>query len=108
MIAEPSELTTLQWSLEEHFEPGQPVELLVRLSREIHPVDLEVISQVLTEGGLQLLSAPAPRWSPWPNTLRLYFTRPQRQDLSSPLATLLGKVLEPLGWETVSYTPRGA
>ena len=102
MSASLSELQILQLHLEEHFNPGDPVELLVELRREPTPEERDTMARHMAEHRLPI-RLPEVLTGPWPITLRLVFRRPPRGGTIQPLAQLLGHILEPLGWKGVSF-----
>lgn len=88
---EGTSLQSLQLQLEEHFNSGQPVELVLGIVRPLSDSELAQVEEELRRGGLELLAPVEVGIAPWPNTLRLAFRRPvqTRGYGILPLAVLL-------------------
>ena len=100
--------TRLLWrTIEEFYEPGQKVELLIGIDKDLAGAELATLQNSLLQSGLQLLSPIQIGSYPWPNTLRLRFRRPASSGqvgfipLIPPIAIILAGlgVAVFLGWE---------
>lgn len=80
---------TLQLTVQEHFNPGQPVELLVGLPTDLSNQEVRRVEAELHQQGLR--SSVEIGSGPWPTTLRFRFLRPARPRGVAvwPLAVLL-------------------
>lgn len=69
-------LETLQLTVQEHFNPGQPIELLVGLPTDLSDQEVGRVKAELRQQGLP--SSVEIGSGPWPTTLRFRFLRPAR------------------------------
>lgn len=95
---EGTDTRALDGALMEFFSPGQKVELLLGLPRDISDEEVYSVEQILRDAGLKLHSIEAGSTQESP-ALRLIFTRPSRNEgiAAWPLALLIPVVLGALG-----------
>lgn len=89
----------LQRTMEEHFNPGRPVEILLGLPVDLSSTQLDLLNAELRSQGVPLLSPAQIGSGPWPITLRLAVRRPQRSRGTGllPLAVLIIGALGAVG-----------
>jgi len=93
----------LQAFLDEHFDPGTPIAVLIGLENDIDQGRLDTFKRQLTSAGLvvQIEFGETPEW---PKALRLRFKKLSRKAgrLSKPLAELLAEVLSEAGVNSIA------
>jgi hypothetical protein len=88
---EGTDTRALDRALMEFFSPGQKVELLLGLPRDISDQEVAQLEQQLVNAGLDLHSIEMGSTKEWPYALRMIFTRPYRPEGVAvwPLAVLI-------------------
>jgi len=88
---EGTDTRALDRALMEFFSPGQKVELLLGLPRDISDQEVARMGQQLVNAGLDLHSIEMGSTKEWPYALRMIFTRPYRPEgvAAWPLAVLI-------------------
>ena len=84
-------LESLQTALLEHFNPGERVQVLLRLHEPLSDLQFHQIQQTLLQHGLDA-KIEAGSTDRWPNALRLVFTRPSIKHGQIGFIPLLGIV----------------
>lgn len=90
-------LNVLSLGIQENFAPGETVEVLLGLSRDISNEEVGMVREAMKRQGLK--SKVEMGSGPWPNTMRLQFQRPVRQQGFAilPLAVLIIGALGAVG-----------
>ena len=78
--ASADDINGIQYVLEEHFMPGQPVQMLLGLGYDLTGEQVDAFGQYLTNGGLQLLSPiKMVHDSEWGPSIFMEFKRPVQE-----------------------------
>ena len=91
-----NDLDALQLLVEEHFDPGEPVEVLIGVPEEVSQDKAQEMQRYMNERGLDAKVAFGSSVD-WPNTIRLEFTRPQNRRVEAKFLPLALLVIGALG-----------
>lgn len=96
---EGTDTRSLDRAVMEFYSPGQKVELILGLPRDLSDQEVDQLEQRLLSSGLLLHSIEMGSTKQWPDALRMVFTRPNRpQGVAAwPLALLIITALGGLG-----------